>query len=118
MKIEEKRQQHLAMQAVATGVPANTASVPRPFIGGPFALVATAAAAPVAPVPVRPASNNSNTNLNLHMDAASQVDYPDGYEHRFIISDFDENFFTFKRRVRWLVVIRLKDQLTGTRLPV
>ena len=100
MKIEEKRQQHLAMQAVATGVPANTASVPRPFIGGPFALVATAAAAPVAPVPVRPASNNSNTNLNLHMDAASQVDYPGGYEHRLIISDFDENFLTFKRRVR------------------
>ena len=83
--IEETRQQHLAMQAAATGVPANTASVPRPFIGGPFAPVATAAAAaaPVAPAPVqRPASNNSNTNFHLHMDAASQGGHPGGYEHQ------------------------------------
>lgn len=82
--IEETRQQHLAMQAAATGVPnmasTSAASVQRPFIGGPFAPV-TAPVTHINPsvaASVRPASSNSN--FHSHMDT-SQV-HPGGFDRQ------------------------------------
>ncbi|KAK4017416.1 RNA-binding protein 12 [Daphnia magna] len=86
--IEETRQQHMALQAVATGGPnmatTSSAAIQRPFVGGPFA--STTALPPQnnasisGPSGPRPTMGTGISNFHLHME--NTQGHLGGYDHQ------------------------------------